>query len=274
MEQLAIIVAVSFVVISLLVVAVQKLKKRTADLQTQLTGTQQECNELKNKIARLEQEQDGLLTQLTRDAVQFYEDELQFMGAEIHDDLIQRLMEHRLMMEKLDLTEDIAELQAIGLKLKSQFEEVRRAVRRVSKRLLPDELVHGYFSNSLRALAAQMETPGVLALQVKSDGKDFKLDPNHELHLYRIVQELIHNTIKHSLAWHLWIRLTWSEILKIELEDDGRVGNLQHAISDLSSFRTLRMRVLKCGAEISFAKAKRGMLITITYDPKFLQGGG
>jgi signal transduction histidine kinase len=133
MEQLAIIFAVSSLVISLLVIAVLKLKKRTAALQSQLTCIQQECNELKNKITQFGQERDGLLTQLTRDAVQFYEDELQFMGAEIHDDLIQRLMEHRLMMEKLGLTEDITELQAIGLKLKSQFEEVRRAVRRVSK---------------------------------------------------------------------------------------------------------------------------------------------
>lgn len=74
---------------------------------------------IQTTVAKLENERESLRDELTKEAVQFYEEELQYMGAEIHDDLIQRLTEFRLTMTKLDLSEDITELQAAGLRLKS-----------------------------------------------------------------------------------------------------------------------------------------------------------
>lgn len=247
-----------------------KLRRRS---KTLLTIAQRERDELKNRIVQYEQEQEKLVTQVTRDAVQFYEEELQFMGAEIHDDLIQRLTEFRLVMYKLDLSEDITELQAVGLQLKNQFPDLVRSVQRISRRLLPDNLVIGSFTNSIRALCMQMERPGSLIIRFESTGSELPIPDDHALHIYRIVQELIHNTIKHSLAWHLDIRIVWTEKLVIEIEDDGTKMVSSAEIINSTTFRTLRMRALKSGAELLFSRANRGMLVTVKYDPENIGGG-
>lgn len=228
---------------------------------------------IQTTVAKLENERESLRDELTKEAVQFYEEELQYMGAEIHDDLIQRLTEFRLTMTKLDLSEDITELQAAGLRLKSQFPDIVDSVRRISRRLLPANLVAGSFTNSIRALCAQMEKPGVLRVIFESTGKELPLPEDHALHLYRIVQEIIHNTMKHSLAWHLYVRISWTNRLLIEMEDDGRKVVRKEDIEKSSAFRTLKMRTLKSGAEQAFSKAEKGMLVTVKYDPEKMRGG-
>lgn len=237
-------------------------RKRVAEKIEQLN---RELAELRLQITNYQKERDALEKTLTSDAVQYFEEELQHIGAEIHDDLIQRIAEHGLMMHKLYLTDDIAELQAIGLRLKSGFKGITNSVRRISKRMLPDNLVEGSFTNSIRGLCMQLETTKLI-LHFETSGKEMPIPADHALQLYRIVQELIHNTSKHSLAWHLWVRVNWTERLEIQLEDDGFVDNIDQAISSLSSFRTLRLRALRTDSKISFAKAKRGMLITVKYN--------
>ncbi|GEM_PF-692425 len=230
-------------------------------------------NEIQKKVSTLEKERESLRENLTKEAIDFYEEELQYMGAEIHDNIIQRLAEFRLTMHKLDLSEDITELQATGLQLKNQFPDIVRSVQRISRRLLPDNLVAGSFTNSIRALCFQKEKPGSLIIRFESTGNELPIPGDHALHLYRIVQELIHNTIKHSLAWHLTIRVLWTAILMIEIEDDGQKMLSEAEISNSAAFRTIRMRALKSGTILSFSKASRGMLVNIKYDSKTIGGG-
>lgn len=234
----------------------------------------EKIKELNEAVIKHEKDREGLREELMKEAVDFYEEELQHIGAEMHDDLIQRLAEFRLTMDKLDLSEDIIELQAAGLKLKSQYPEIVRSVRRISGRLLPDNLVTGSLTNSIRALCRQKERPGSLFIQFKSEGSELPLPNHHALHIYRIVQEIIHNTMKHSLAWHLMINVTWTNVLLIEIEDDGKKALPMKEITNASAFRTLRMRALKSGAELTFSKGQKGMLVKVKYDPENAGGGG
>jgi len=51
-----------------------------------------------------------------------------------------------------------------------------------------------------------------------------------ELVLFRIIQEITSNAMKHSLAWNIYIKMFWSEKqLKVEIKDDG-VGKEKAAI--------------------------------------------
>ena len=49
-----------------------------------------------------------------------------------------------------------------------------------------------------------------------------RFDTAKEVNMYRIVQEIIHNSVKHSKASHLDIRLQMTEkMLRLATEDDG-----------------------------------------------------
>jgi signal transduction histidine kinase len=49
--------------------------------------------------------------------------------------------------------------------------------------------------------------------------------------LFRIIQEITSNAMKHSLAWNIYIKMFWSENqLKVEIKDDG-VGKERAAVT-------------------------------------------
>src|SRR5687768_14461390 len=145
------------------------------------------------------------------------------MGAELHDDLIQKLSVFRLYIDRMERSSgDQAEIDALSIKMRSEFEQVIRVVRNVSRRLLPAKMEGDTLDKTLQILCQNMEHPGTGHIHFENTGAPMPLDPQTERYLFRIVQELIHNAFKHSSAWHIWVRLRWDpNRLLIEVEDDG-----------------------------------------------------
>ena len=53
-------------------------------------------------------------------------------------------------------------------------------------------------------------------------GQVKRLASEVELVLFRIIQEITNNAMKHSLAWNIYIKMFWSDTqLKVEIKDDG-----------------------------------------------------
>ncbi|RYY49943.1 MAG: hypothetical protein EOO06_05415 [Chitinophagaceae bacterium] len=92
------------------------------------------------------------------------------------------------------------------------------------------------------------------------------LPPAVELQLYRIVQELTQNAIKHSGAKHLWVRSFFSgEGLQLIVEDDG-TGFKQRDPGSAASGRgvaNLYQRAALAGANIAYDNS-RGCKVSIT----------
>ena len=145
------------------------------------------------------------------------------MGAELHDDLIQKLSVFRLYIDRMERSSgDQAAIDSLSIKMRSEFEQVIRVVRNVSRRLLPAQMEGDTLDQTLQILCQNMEHPGTGHIHFENSGAPVPLDPQTERYLFRIVQELIHNAFKHSSAWHIWVRLRWEpDRLLIEVEDDG-----------------------------------------------------
>lgn len=208
----------------------------------------------------------------SKQALSAFEDALSEMGAEMHDDLIQRLSILRLHLDKLksSLTDrDIAERVMDDLDV--EFEGIAGSVRRISKRLRPAKIDGETFEEAIQTLCRIFDGPRSAHIEFIQDGIPQLLHPEHELFLLRMIQELIQNALRHSSAWHVWIRLNWSaNNLKIEVEDDGTgFVNLNNAIDSLKKKNnTLRMRAIALGAEIKYTNGNAGLLAIITYPLK------
>lgn len=191
------------------------------------------------------------------------------MGAELHDDLIQRLSIFRLWLDKLEMSlgdRAQAELQIVNMK--GEFQEVIQSVRRISRRLMPVKMEGHTFQQAIAILCQNMERPGAGNVHFIPSGEERKLSPLVETHLSRIVQELIHNAYKHSSAWHVWVRLQWqSHHLMIEVEDDGTgTGKMGNSLALLKAKRnTLRMRCDAIGATLHYTPGKKGLHVTVVY---------
>jgi len=191
------------------------------------------------------------------------------MGAELHDDLIQRLSIFRLYLDRLDRAKgDAAETEVLITSMNADFQEVVESVRRISRRLMPVNAPTDSLESRIRNLCQNMERPGGGTIHVTQSGTEPAVPEKDAIHLLRIVQELIHNAFKHSAAWHVHIRLTWTEnTLAIEVEDDGTAfSKIESFLSVLNTKNnTLRMRAGILQAPLHYASGNRGLLAQLAY---------
>jgi signal transduction histidine kinase len=99
--------------------------------------------------------------------------------------------------------------------------------------------------------------------------KDERFDSNVEVILYRVICELINNTIKHAHAKKIDISLTQDEdFLTIIYKDDGKGFDVNKVIEQPASsgmgFSNIYSRINSLKGEIKIESAhKKGTLVTI-----------
>lgn len=206
---------------------------------------------------------------VSRRALEATEQIIAEMGAELHDDLIQRLSVFRLYLDRLDRAKgDAAQTEALITSMNADFVDVVDSVRRISRRLMPVNAPTDSLETRIRTLCTNMERPGAGTIHLSQTGTEPPIPEKDAIHLLRIVQELIHNAFKHSSAWHVFVRLDWRDTqLTIEVEDDGT------AFSKIESFltvlntknNTLRMRAGILRARLDYSGGNRGLLARLVY---------
>src|SRR5690606_25045480 len=83
------------------------------------------------------------------------------MGAELHDDLIQKLSVFRLYIDRMERSSgDRSEIESLSIKMRGEFDQVIHVVRNISRRLLPAKMEGDTLDKSLELLCQNMEHPG------------------------------------------------------------------------------------------------------------------
>lgn len=101
-----------------------------------------------------------------------------------------------------------------------------KEMRRVAHNMMPELLVKYDLNTALREFCAEIDRSAVLHVSYQSIGMDkVQLDQTMAVTIYRIVQELVNNSIKHAAAKNLLVQLHASDtdkLLSLTVEDDGR----------------------------------------------------
>ena len=206
---------------------------------------------------------------ISKEASEVVEHVLNELGAELHDDLIQKLSALRLHLDKLERSDyNAVDLQAAVIKMQSQFDLVIESVRMLSKQLLPVRLDNDTFENMLQSLCENLNSPGTTRVRFSCHGNSRILDHKVEYYLLRMVQELVNNAFRHSAAWNVWVDLYWRDTnVTIIVNDDGSgFSKISEFIMRLrGKFNTLRMRAEAIGAVINYDYGLNGLRATIRY---------
>ena len=191
------------------------------------------------------------------------------MGAELHDDLIQKLAVFTLYMDRLERSAgDRQETEHLVVKMRAEFQEVIRSIRSTSRRLMAPVTDDASFTNNLALLCQNLERPGVGNIHFTSSGTEQQLSPIAHRYLARIVQELVHNAYRHSSAWHIIITLTWSpDVLTLTVEDDGSALNRVNEFIDTlrKKNNTLRLRAQALNATLRYVPGPKGLIAEVKY---------
>lgn len=207
--------------------------------------------------------------QLAKETMDACEHIIQEMGAELHDNLIQKLTVFRFSLDRLERTaNDPIETVALITRMKSDFDDITQSVRTISRQLMPVSMEGDTFTQLIDMLCQNMERPGGVHIHFSTEGTEIPIAAFAKNYIYRIVQELVHNAFKHSAGWHIWVKLMWTkDMLVAEVEDDGTgFARISENLSSLKKkYNTLAMRSRAIGASISFDRGEKGLLARVSY---------
>jgi signal transduction histidine kinase len=103
----------------------------------------------------------------------------------------------------------------------SMLDSASKEIRAISHNLSPDILQH-YELDAALANFCRSVSNAALQVDFYSLGEPPRLKSNYKLIIYRMVQELVNNIIKHAGASHAMVQLSqYDNILSITVEDDG-----------------------------------------------------
>ena len=148
------------------------------------------------------------------------ESERKRIAGDLHDELGPMLSAIKLQINHLEPTDEIENI--VLEKSSAQIDTVIQRFREISYDLLPNTLVRKGF---IKATEEYIEKLRLLHdIKINFLAERFTLSAAKEVNLYRIVQEIIQNTFKHSRASTLDITLQKKQKLIVLQTKDNGVG--------------------------------------------------
>jgi len=192
------------------------------------------------------------------------------LAGELHDGIMVRLSAVKMHIMNMPVADNAGQYQPVL----QQIEEATAELRHAAHNLMPDMLLREglaaavfYFCNSLQYTG--------LEIAYQQHGDIPRLPPDFELSVYRIVQELLQNVIKHAKATRVIVQLAAvADRLAITVEDDG-IG-FDTDMQDVKGigFRGISTRVLVLNGTIEIESIKgAGTTAYLEFDMSSITNG-
>lgn len=224
----------------------------------------QKRNELeKNEITQKFQET-LLLSQL-----EIKENTLKNISEEIHDNIGQSLSLAKLTLNMIDPGQS-AETSA---KIKDTKELISQAIldlRDLSRSFHTDHITsHGLVASLNRELEI-IQKSGKYSVSIHSEGVEGKLQTQHSLIIFRIIQEILQNIIKHADANKIDVFIiNGTQSLKVIIRDDGKGFNPKSHYEGEPTFglgiRNMNSRAALIGGSV-LIESEPGIGTTVTVE--------
>ncbi|MEL6560522.1 MAG: ATP-binding protein [Bacteroidota bacterium] len=142
------------------------------------------------------------------------------VGQELHDSVGAMLSAIRLNMKMI--TSDFSLFEKNSDEITAYLDQTIETVRNISHNLYPAGLKTFGMIGVLKEYIEKVNNSDEIRISLIENGETRRLDPNTELIIFRILQELINNAVKHSRASTIVIEMMWGfKFLSIEVQDDG-----------------------------------------------------
>lgn len=208
---------------------------------------------------------DGILKdqelELIKASISGQDKERQRISQELHDSIGGNLAAIKLQVNHLDVS-NFSNVQKISL----QLDETYQQVRSLSHTLLPKKFSQNKFLEVLESYLKNISEASKIKISFIPYPKKEINDLNEDIQIetFKIIQELLTNTIKHAKASEVEIQLNYIEnIVNLLFEDNG-VGFDTSKSSKGIGFINLETRIdtLK-GSFVIDSKLKRGTIVNI-----------
>jgi signal transduction histidine kinase len=192
------------------------------------------------------------------------------LAKDLHDGLGSMLSSIKLTLGRMQGSSDISQKETVTLNLSlEQVDATIRELRRVAQSMMPEALTRFGLAAALQDFCIGLSKSTHLSIDLQLFGLEKRMDSNTEIILYRIVQELLHNVIKHAEATEVLVQLIRSESsLSLTVEDNGKGFDRQHSPEGMG-LRNILSRVDFLGGHLDIQTLpEKGTTVTIDLELK------
>ena len=218
--------------------------KREAEHQAELENIEKE-KQLSNYTALMEGQ----------------EQERRRLARDLHDGLGCRLSALKLNLSRVPATSEQQE-QSL-LQVTDQLDISIRELRRISRNMMPEALLTLGLQDALKDLCSSVMSPQ-LRLVYNAYNIDPALPLSTQTTIYRMIQEIINNAVKHANASVIMLQCSQEEdSFFITVEDNGKGFNISDHQSDGIGLKNIRNRVDYFNGDLNIESSPEGTIINI-----------
>lgn len=160
--------------------------------------------------------------ELLKSQLEIQESNFRNISQEIHDNIGQALSFIKLNINTIDIAEQEAAREKLT-ESKNLLTKVIQDLRDLSRTLNPDFIRDIGLLQAIEQQVSFLKKSGLFTIDLVITGEVIKYSLQQELVVYRIVQELLNNIVKHAAATDITIQLNYQPgQLQILVSDNGR----------------------------------------------------
>ena len=153
---------------------------------------------------------------------------------ELHDGLGPLLSTAKLYIKSLETVEDIEKKNYATLKSVEIIDEAISTIREIANNISPHILKNFGLIVAVRSFIKQVNETNKIKIELQADFSD-RLAENIEITLFRILVELVHNTLKHADADYISIQMEVQKgMLAVDFKDNGCGFDYENTMLELS----------------------------------------
>lgn len=180
--------------------------------QKRLIAKQLELNQIRSK------QQEELL----RTSMMVQERERKRFAEDLHDDIGAMLSVIKLNLNRLEKKSEEGETKVIAGDTKNNLDQVIHQIRRITRDLLPPSMERFGLGSAVQELVDWLPDADSLRVVFHESGAIRRFESSREMAVFRIIQELLNNSLKYSGASRIDIRIRYGpEYLCVVVSDNG-----------------------------------------------------
>jgi len=216
-----------------------------------------------NELKAIQQQKE---LQLLQALMQGEEKERSRIAKDLHDGVAGMLAAVKMHFSSMPSADELSNTEGYqrGMRL---LNEATQEIRKTSHNLMPEVLLQHGLDEALRRFCSNVNNSRTLQLQYDSWGEISRFDDNFELSVYRIVQELVNNIIKHSKATQAMVQLNQqNDLLTLSIEDNG-VGFSSESAGEGMGLQSLQSRIRAMNGKLEIeTSAQSGVSAYLEFD--------
>jgi len=213
----------------------------------------------KNQI-QLQHEQEILTAQL-----EIQEQTMKTVSQEIHDNVGQVLSLAKLYLNTLEGIND----EAKSAKITESRQLVGKAIndlRDLSRSFYGDRITEMGLNEAIATELKVLQNSGVYETQLEISGNSYRFEPQKEIVLFRMVQEALHNSVKHAQPGLIKVKMHYgSKQFQLSIIDNGKgfeAGKIKDGKVGMG-LTSMRNRAAMIGASFDIQSGPGGTEIKI-----------